>query len=227
MGPERLGAADDRPQVLGIGEAIHRHQQRRFADAGASLKQGRQVQGFRSGGLQGNALVHGPTSDLPQARPGDLLHQHPGGFGLAQQLEKFRAEPHLRRAPDAVNGTTTFKGRLGWMASPDQVGAGVNAVALRIATGGEAVGIDNQGLGREASWRRAPTFEPATFRSGAVESPTVSTASFEAGAIGTAPCKTATIGASCCIGAPTLGTTFKTATRPAVVGLAIGGTAIP
>ena len=37
VGPEGLRTAQDRPQVVGIGETIHRHQQGRFAEGAAAL----------------------------------------------------------------------------------------------------------------------------------------------------------------------------------------------
>ena len=39
MGAEGLGAAHDRPQVVGIGEAINGHQQGRFTDVTATADQ--------------------------------------------------------------------------------------------------------------------------------------------------------------------------------------------
>ena len=84
VGPKRLGTAHDRPQIVGIGQAIHRQQQRRLPEAAATVDQGRQVQGFSRRGLQHDPLVDSPTTDLPQPGPGDLLHQHAGGLGLAQ-----------------------------------------------------------------------------------------------------------------------------------------------
>ena len=121
VGPERFGAAHNRAEVLGIGEAIDGQQQRGFTDLAAAVHQGGQVEGFSRCRLQHDSLVHGTTTDLAQARPGHLLNQDPRGFGVPQQLQEAGAEAHLRCAPDAVDRPTALEGGLGGMAAPDHV----------------------------------------------------------------------------------------------------------
>jgi uncharacterized protein YlxW (UPF0749 family) len=88
------------------------------------------------------------------------------------------------------------------VAAPDQVGAGIDAVALRITTRGQAVGIDDQRLGSEPTRRgAAPSIKTASFGS---------TAPFKATAIGATRVRTAA-----------LGTAFKAASGPPVVRLAV------
>ena len=121
VGPEGLRTAQYRPQVVGIGETIHRHQQGRFAEGAAALDQAGQVEGFGGGRLQHDALVDGTTTDLAQPRPGDFFDQHPGSLGFAQQLQEAGAETHFRRTPNAMNGPASLKHRQARMASPDKV----------------------------------------------------------------------------------------------------------
>ena len=121
VGSERFGAAHNRAEVLGIGEAIDGQQQRGFTDLAAAVHQRGQIEGFRRCRLQHDSLVHGTTADLAQARPGDLLDQDSRGFGVPQQLQEAGAEAHLRCAPDAVDRSTALEGGLGGMAAPDHV----------------------------------------------------------------------------------------------------------
>ena len=84
MGPQGLGTAHDGPQIVGIGQPIHRQQQRRLPQAAATIDQAWQVEGFGRGGLQHDPLVDGTATDLAKPCPGDLLHQHARGLGLTQ-----------------------------------------------------------------------------------------------------------------------------------------------
>ena len=54
-----------------------------------------------------------------------------------------------------MNRATALQSSLSWVATPDQVGTGIDAVALRITTGGQAIGIDDQRLGSEPARRGA------------------------------------------------------------------------
>ena len=202
MGTQGLGTAHNCSKILGIGETVNSHQQGRLTNGGAALHQGRQIEGLGGRCLQGDALVHGTASELTQASPCDFLHQHTRGLGLAQQLQELRTEAHFRRAPDPVNRATALQSSLGRMAAPDQVGTGIDAVALRITAGGQAVGIDDQGLGCETTRRgAAPSIKTARFGS---------TAPFKATAIWATRFRTAA-----------LGTAFKAASGPPVVRLAV------
>jgi hypothetical protein len=88
------------------------------------------------------------------------------------------------------------------VAAPDQVGSGIDAVALRITAGGQAVGIDDQGLGRETTRRgAAPSIKTASLGS---------TAPFKATAIGATRVRTTA-----------LGTAIKAASGAPVVRLAV------
>ena len=51
VGAKRFGTADDGPQVVGVGEAINRHEQGGLSDGGTALNQGGQVKGFGCGRL--------------------------------------------------------------------------------------------------------------------------------------------------------------------------------
>ena len=146
MGPEGLGAAHDGAEVLGIGEAIDGQQQRRLTDAATTLDQAGQIEGVHGRGLQHDALVHGTAADLAEPGPGDLLHEHTGGLGLPQQLQKAGAEAHLGGAPDAVNRPTALEGGLGGVATPDQIGR---------SGGGEALGLAPLPIGSGGGSRRA------------------------------------------------------------------------
>ena len=142
MGPEGFGAAHDRPEVMGVGEAIHCHQQGRFADVAAAANQAIEIEGFGRSRLQGDALVHGATGELAEARPGDFLDQHPGRFGFAQQLQKLGGEAHLGGAPDAMDRPTAFQGGQGRMAAPDHVVSRGGAKGFGLTRRG----VDHHGL---------------------------------------------------------------------------------
>ena len=226
MGTEGLGAAHDGPQVLRVREAVYRHQQRGFADAGAPLDQGWEVEGLSGSGLQGDALVHRTTGELSQPRPGDLFHQHTGRLRLPQQLQKFGAEAHLRRAPHPVNRPATLQGGLGRVASPDQVRAGVNAVALGLTRGREAVGIHDQGLGREAARAPTGTFKPGSPKTAPFRTAPGGAASLESAPLGTATPEAASFRAPPLKAAPLRTTALKTAClRTTCIGTACIGTA--
>ena len=77
--------------------------------------------------------MHGASSELAQAGPGDLLDQHPGRFGFAQQLQKLGGEAHLGGAPDAVDRPAALQGRQGRMAAPDHVVGGRAAKGFGLA----------------------------------------------------------------------------------------------
>ena len=124
MGPEGLGTAHDRTQVLGIGQTIDGDEERRFTGGTAAIDQARQIKGLGRRGLQHDALMHRAAADLAEPRPGDLLHQDPARLGFAQQLQEARAEAHLRRAPDAMDRTAALQGRLCGVPPPDQIAGG-------------------------------------------------------------------------------------------------------
>jgi hypothetical protein len=85
------------------------------------------------------------------------------------------------------------------VAAPDQVGAGIDAVALGITAGRQVIGIDDQRLCSKPTGRGAtPSIKTATF------------APFKATAIGATRVRTAA-----------LGTAFKAASGPPVVRLAV------
>ena len=130
MGAQGFGTAHDGPQVVGVGEAINRHEQGGLSDGGTALNQSGQVKGFGGGRLQGNALVHGSAGELAQAGPGHLFNQNTRGFGLPKQLQELGAEPHLWRAPDAVDGPAAFQHGLGAVAPPNQIGRRLIAMAF-------------------------------------------------------------------------------------------------
>ena len=80
-----------------------------------------------------------------------------------------------------MNRSTALKCRLGWMPAPDQIGAGIDAVALRITTGGQAIGVDDQGLASKPARRgAAPRIKTSAIRATA---PFKATATFIATAI--------------------------------------------
>ena len=124
MGPEGFGTADDGTEVVGIGEAIHGHQQRRLPEIPTAIHQGGQIKGFSRGGLKDDALVNGTTGDLAKAGPGDLLHQHPTRFRLPKQLQELGGKAHLRGAPDPVDRPAALEGGKGRMTPPDQIVGG-------------------------------------------------------------------------------------------------------
>jgi hypothetical protein len=121
MGSERFSAAGNGSKVVGVGDAIESHQQRRFTQVAAALDQARQIEGVGGGGLKHDALVHGAVGELTKAGPGDLLHQHPRGLGFPQKLQKGGTEAHFCGAPDAMHRATALQGRLGHMAPPEQI----------------------------------------------------------------------------------------------------------
>ena len=147
VGAEGLGAAHDGAQVVGIGDAVEGHQQGRFPQLTATVDEAVEVEGVGGGHLQHDALVHGPTGELTQPRPGDLLHQHAAGLGFAQQLQEARLEAHFGGAPDAVNRAIALQGGLGAVATPDQVVGRGGTEAFRF-TGGGGVGGINRHLPR-------------------------------------------------------------------------------
>ena len=130
MGAKGFGTSHNRPQVVGVGEAINRHQQGGLVDGGTALDQGGQVEGFGSCRLQGDALVHGSPGELAQARPGHFFDQNSRSFGLPKQLQELRAETHLCGAPDAVDGPAAFQHGLGAVAAPNQIGRRLIAMAF-------------------------------------------------------------------------------------------------
>jgi hypothetical protein len=88
------------------------------------------------------------------------------------------------------------------VAAPDQVGAGIDAVALGITAGRQVIGIDDQRLGSEPTRRgAAPSIKTASFGS---------TAPFKATAIGATRVRTTA-----------LGTAIKAASGAPVVRLAV------
>ena len=208
VGTEGFGTAHNRTKILGVSKTVYRHQQGRLANGCAAFHQGLQIKGLRSRCLQGDALVHGTTGELTQARPGDLLNQHARCLGLAQQLQKLGTKPHFWGAPDAVNRSTALQCRLGRVAAPDQIGAGIDAVAFRITARGQAIGVDDQRLGGEPARRGAA----ASTKTSAIRAP----ASFKA----PAPFKATALGASG-VGTAALGTTFKATPGSPLVGLAV------
>ena len=135
VGAQGLGAAHDRSQVVGVGEAINGHQQGRFADLTATLDQARQVEGVGCGALQHDALMHGAAGELSQPGPGHLFDQHARRLGFAQQLQEPRGVPQFSGAPDAMDRPAALKGRLGRVAAPDQVAGWRCAQAFGLALG--------------------------------------------------------------------------------------------
>jgi hypothetical protein len=75
------------------------------------------------------------------------------------------------------------------MPSPDQVRAGVDAMALGLPRGGEAVGIHDQGLGREAARPPTGSFKTRPFKPGSPK-----TAPFRTAAIGAASLESTPLG---------------------------------
>ena len=162
MGAEGFSTAHNCAEVLGVRKTVYRHQQGRLTNGCAALHQGLKVKGLCCRCLQGYALVHGTTGELTQTRPGDLLNQHARCLGLAQQLQKLGAEAHFWGAPDAVNRSTALKCRLGRVPAPDQISAGIDAVALRITAWRQAVGVNDQRLGSKPARRRAASLIKAS-----------------------------------------------------------------
>ena len=183
MGTEGLGTTHDRAQVVGIGNAIQGHQQGGLTDVAATIDQRAEIQGVGGSSLQHDALVHSAIGELPQASPGHLLHQHPTGLGLPQQLHEARLKAHLSSAPNAVDGPVAFQGRLGGVAPPDQVvgGAGIKAGGIAHLTHGHLHGNGTVAIARWAALRKggasaelgatlgAPRTERAAIRAGGRE----------------------------------------------------------
>ena len=163
MGTEGLSAAHNRAEVMGVGDTIERHQQRRFADAAAAINEAAQIKGVGGSGLEHDALVHGSISELTEARPGDLLHQHTASFRFTQQLHEAGLEAHLRRAPDAMDRPIALKSGLGGMATPDQIIGWAGIETLGFAAGG----INNQRAGGD--WLIALTPQRAAIRAAILE----------------------------------------------------------
>ena len=155
MGTQGFGTTHNCAEVLGISKTVDRHQQGRLTNGCAALHQGLQIKGLSCRCLQGDALVHGTSGELTQARPGDLLNQYSRCLGFSQQLQKLGAEAHFWSAPDAMNRSTALKCRLGRMPAPDQIGTGIDAVALRITTWGQGIGVDDQRLASKPARRWA------------------------------------------------------------------------
>ena len=147
MGAKGFGTAHDCPQVVGVGEAINRHQQGGLSDGGTALNQSGQVEGFGCGRLQGDALVHGSAGELAQAGPGDLFDQNARGFRLPDQLQELGAEAHLWRAPDAVDGPAAFQHGLGAVAPPNQIGRRLIAMTFGLTRRTLGFHGHNQGPG--------------------------------------------------------------------------------
>ena len=164
VGAEGLGTAGDRPQVVGIGDAVEGHQQGRLPQIAAALDQAGEVEGVSGGGLEHDALVHGAAGDLAEAGPGDFLHQHPGGLGLPQRLQEGGAEAHLGSAPDAMHGPAALQRRLGGMATPDQVAGDVFIGMQPLGGLLRRAGLHHHRRAAEA--RRQQTARPAVLPAG-------------------------------------------------------------
>ena len=145
VGPEGLGTAHDRTEVLGVGETVESDQEGSFRQLATALHQGGEIKALGCGGLEHDPLVHPAAADLAEAGPGDLLHEHPGGLGLAQQLQEAGAEAHLWGAPDAMHRPTALQGRQGGVPPPDQIGGDIGGVARGFAARLRANGIGEDG----------------------------------------------------------------------------------
>ena len=121
MGSHGFSGANNRPEVVGVGDTVQGHQQRGFPQIRAALDEAVEIKGFRRRRLQGDALVNGPTCDLSQPGPGHLFHENARGLGIAQELEEFGGTAHLRSAPDAMDGASGLQRGLGGMTPPDQI----------------------------------------------------------------------------------------------------------
>ena len=121
VGSHGLSGANNRPEVVGVGDTVQGNQQGGFPQIRAALDKGLEIEGFRRRRLQGNALMNGPTCDLSQPSPGHLFHENARSLGIAQQLEKFGGTAHLGSAPDAMDGASGLQRGLGGMTSPNQI----------------------------------------------------------------------------------------------------------
>ena len=120
-----------------------------------------------------------------------------------------------------MDRATTLEGRLGRMAPPDQITARINSVALGIPGRGQAVGINDQGPGPEASRSRTRPVGTTPFEPAGLKTPALKTPPLEAASLGAA-----TLGASTAIRASALGPSLKATARTAVVGLALSNRAL-
>ena len=121
MGSHGFCGANNRPEVVGVGDTVQGHQQGGFPQIRAALDEAVEIKGFRRRRLQGDALVNGPTCDLSQPGPGHLFHENARGLGIAQELEEFGGTAHLGSAPDAMDGASGLQRGLGGMTPPDQI----------------------------------------------------------------------------------------------------------
>ena len=121
MGSHGLSGANNRSEVVGIGDTIQGHQQGGFPQIRAALNKAVEIEGFSRRRLQGDALVNGTTCDLSQPSPCHLFHENARSLGIAQELEEFGGTAYLRSAPDAMDGSSGLQRGLGGMTPPNQV----------------------------------------------------------------------------------------------------------
>ena len=121
MGAHRFRGSHHGAEVVRVCDTVEGHEQRRFTEVGTAADQGIEIQGFGRCRLQSDALVHRTAGDLTQSGPGDLLHQHTGCLGIAEQLQELGGTAHLRRAPDPMDRSSCLQCGKGGVASPDQI----------------------------------------------------------------------------------------------------------
>ena len=121
LGREGLRRAHNRAQVVGVGDAVHGHQQGRFTALVALGNQRIQLNRFGRRHLQHDALMHRTIAQLGKAGPGDLFHHHTSRPGLPQRLHEAGVEAQLRRTPDAMNGALAVQRRFCRVAAPHQI----------------------------------------------------------------------------------------------------------
>ena len=134
MRPGALGGTQDRAQIVGVGDLVTHHQQRRFAllCGGGQNAVHRHV--FPHGGQGDHALVCVGAAHVVQLPPVSLHHHDPGGAGLGGDVPQ-------RLVRLALGEVNFVDGRFRPQRLNDGVAPFDNAIGLRLRQRPAALGV--------------------------------------------------------------------------------------
>ena len=128
MGPGTLGGAEDGPQIVGVGDLVAHHQQRRLPLGGGAVQNALDADVFPDGGQGDDSLVGVGAAHGVQLPPVGLHHNNPGvpgpGGNVAQGLVRL-----------ALGQVNFVDGRSGPQGLDHGVPALDEAVGLRLGGG--------------------------------------------------------------------------------------------